>query len=173
MNIRTILEQPANSVFLKVTSGKPPLEMNPELIHRATNFYPFDLGTHPDLVKHLWTKLTSELPTACAYVIYHRPVLIHPKGVIFANVGGTSTGVIRFPPTLRQELIESKRASTTYDYPNVTLKADNWGTDWLFITRIFGDPQLPALIRQAYDYADTLAIITPSEEEAAAPTENE
>ena len=55
------------------------------------------LGTHPDLVEHLWT-LGAGLEGTCACVVDERsfPLLVHPaSGVIFALAGGTSTLAFR------------------------------------------------------------------------------
>jgi hypothetical protein len=65
------------------------------------------LGTHPELVDHLWS-LLGDASGASACVIDGRslPLLASPeRGVIFALAGGTSTLAVRLPePELSEAL---------------------------------------------------------------------
>jgi hypothetical protein len=54
------------------------------------------LGTHPDLAARLWNELTIDLPEPCAWVVYARPVLVHPaRGIIFGFAWGTHTYALK------------------------------------------------------------------------------
>ena len=56
------------------------------------------LGTHPDLADRLWRELGGTLPEPCAWVVYARPVLVHPSsGVVFGFAWGTHTYALRLP----------------------------------------------------------------------------
>ncbi len=153
-------DHPANAQVLNSFSGGKHLPSRDvhEYAHVPTDFYPMNLGIHPDLVEHLWVTLTRGLPTSCAYLVYGAPVLVHPNGIVFANVRGTFECLMRFPQTLRESFLQSKLASLEYQYPNVTHYAKNWGDDWVFLEQQF-DAQAPEWTRQAYDYAGTLADI--------------
>src|SRR5262245_37456819 len=64
----------------------------------------YTLGTHPDLVAHLWDVLGKPLPEDCRRVVFRAPVLLHPRtGVIFAFAGGTHTYGFRLPDRERAE----------------------------------------------------------------------
>jgi hypothetical protein len=98
------------------------------------------LGTHPDLVEHLWT-LGAGLEGACACVVDRRsfPVLVHAgSGVIFALAGGTSTLAFRLPPAELESALEQPGYGREYRYPGSTVRAADIGPDWALV-RPFGD----------------------------------
>jgi hypothetical protein len=62
------------------------------------------LGTHPELADRLWRELTVTLPEPCAWVVYARPVLVHPaSGIVFGFALGTHTYALKLDePELAQ-----------------------------------------------------------------------
>jgi hypothetical protein len=63
-------------------------------VNRRGHFPPseeVDLGTHYDLIDHLWHASNSLLEHDCRWIVAFRPALVHPKtGVAFAIATGTS-----------------------------------------------------------------------------------
>jgi hypothetical protein len=54
------------------------------------------LGTHPELVAHLWDEITEELPVSCKWVLFGTPVLVRPEsGIVFGFAGGSSIYALR------------------------------------------------------------------------------
>jgi hypothetical protein len=101
---------------------------------------PKTYGTHPDIAEHVWEKISAKLPEKCAWVIYGRPVLVHPSsGVIFAFGGGTHTYALRLPPDVRDAAIKAG-ATRVYHYrayPELKIEACTFdlatiGDEWVF-----------------------------------------
>ena len=101
---------------------------------------PRTYGTHPDLADHVWNVLSTKLPEDCSWVVYGRPVLIHPKtGVIFAFGGGTQTFALRLPAAVREVAIKAG-ATRVYHYrayPRLKMEASTLdladiGDEWVF-----------------------------------------
>ena len=113
------------------------------------------LGTHPDLMSQFWglgirNSPKDQNPKAA---IGGKPALINPtSGIIYGLAGGTSTHVLRLPPTERAEAIKSN--GDTIKYPTTTLTLDNYGDKWAFIST-WSDRSIDAWHRAAYDYADS------------------
>ena len=57
---------------------------------------PYHPQTHPDLGERLY-ELAKPLPEDCRAVVYGCPVLVTPKGIIFAVARGTNTLAFRTP----------------------------------------------------------------------------
>lgn len=77
----------------------------------------YTLGTHPEIVERLWDELGGALPVSCRWILYGRPVLVHPaSGVVFGFAGGTHTYGLRLPPRERAAAIEAG-AKTVHEYP--------------------------------------------------------
>lgn len=98
------------------------------------------LGTHPELVEHLWDVLGASLPLDCRRVVHGTPVLVHRRsGVIFAFAGGSLTYALRLPETERAEAIRAG-AKTVRDYPAYPelgieasrLDLADFGPEWVF-----------------------------------------
>ena len=103
------------------------------------------LGTHPDLVEELW-RLDRTLPSACRWVVWGYPGLVHPgAGVIFALGFGTIGIVARLPPDLRAE------ASIHPTSPGQSHDISPAGPEWRFLKY----RQQDALCRAAFDFAAT------------------
>lgn len=112
----------------------------------------WQLGTHPDLVEQLWTKLGGSLPHACARVAYAQPVLAHPStGKIFAFAGGTGTLAMRLPSKLLGAARKVEGFGETLRYPSGVLHARELGLAWAFVEP-FGEDALSWCLG-AYDSA--------------------
>jgi hypothetical protein len=114
------------------------------------------LGTHPDLVEHLW-KLAAGLPLPCACVVNERsyPLLAHPgRGIIFGLAGGTSTLALRLPePELTRALAEP-RFGREYRYPSGAVRAAEIGDEWALV-RPFAEAN-GAWCARAFSYAEAI-----------------
>jgi len=119
---------------------------------------PKTYGTHPDLSDHLWGALAAKLPGTCGWVVYGRPVLIHPEsGVIFAYAGGTHTYALRLPPVVREAALKAG-ATRVYHYrayPELNLEAATLdladiGDEWVFSHWLKGEEDW---CRAAYEFA--------------------
>jgi hypothetical protein len=90
------------------------------------------LGTHPDLADRLWKQITVKLPVSCAWVVYGRPVLVHPDtGIVFAFAGGTHAYALRLPEKERQEALAAG-AKRVWHYTDATWDLDDLGAEWIF-----------------------------------------
>jgi hypothetical protein len=92
----------------------------------------YQLGTHPDLVEQLWDRLTTGLPVDCRWVVYRRPVLVHPStGVLFAFASGTHLYALRLPEPERTEALAAG-ARRRYEVRGVVrLDLDEIGEQWI------------------------------------------
>jgi hypothetical protein len=119
----------------------------------------YTLGTHPEIVERLWDDLGSTLPMRCRWVMYGRPVLVHPSsGVVFGYAGGTLTYALRLPPIERAAAVKAG-AKTIHEYPayaGLDVAAsrldlgDDFGPEWVFGGWLGGEE---AWCRAAFDYA--------------------
>ena len=111
------------------------------------------LGTHPDIVDHLWA-IGARLPTDCSWVAFRQPVLAHSvSGIIFGLGIGTLGYALRLPPALSAEAMASgatqTRTWTAPDGPR-TYSLAKYGPDWWFgLWRTDEDERWS---RAAYDY---------------------
>ena len=106
---------------------------------QAENPY-YTLGTHPEIVERLWDELGGALPVSCRWILFGRPVLVHPSsGVVFGFAGGTQTYALRLPPPERAAAVTAG-ARTVHEYPaypelNVAasrLDLADLGPEWVF-----------------------------------------
>lgn len=91
------------------------------------------LGTHPELVEHLWDKCGAVLPEKCEWVVYKRPALVHPKtGIVFAFAVGVFERVFRLPEDERKEALKViTRSFFTYG-DGSNFYAAEIGPEWVF-----------------------------------------
>ena len=90
------------------------------------------LGTHPDLVEHLWRTLGGGLPQDCRFVFRAAPVLLRPDtGIVFGLAGGTRTLALRLPGPVRAQAIAAG-ATRTLAYPGRTFDLERVGPEWIF-----------------------------------------
>jgi hypothetical protein len=114
------------------------------------------LGTHPDLVEHLWS-LPLGTSGSCACAIGHRgnPLLVAPSsGVIFGLAGGTSTLALRLPEPELTHALAVPGFGHEYRYPSGPVRADALGADWALV-RPFS-PLNVEWSRRALTHAETL-----------------
>ena len=90
----------------------------------------FNLGTHPDCVEWLWNKLGEMALEDSRWVIWGRPVLVHPySAVVFAYGTGTVYA-------LRLDAADFQGAVGTYRFRHVfgnkaTLDVSTFGATWV------------------------------------------
>jgi len=71
----------------------------------------YGLGTHPDLITHLWDDLTVELPAPCAWVVWGAPALVRPdNGILFGFAHGVYLHVLRLPAADHEPYLRAARA---------------------------------------------------------------
>jgi hypothetical protein len=99
------LDQPANRAVLKLLeSVTPGAARSSDPAEIAETDPRFDsLGTHYDLIDYLWEQLPAKLPKPYRWVIYNRPALVHPNGIVFGFAVGTLGCVLRLPAAARAE----------------------------------------------------------------------
>jgi hypothetical protein len=93
------------------------------------------LGTHPDLVEHLWTLLGPGPDVyGCALDARSHPLLVAPGSrVVFGLAAGTSTLALRLP---EPELAVARAVpgfGRAYRYPSATVQAAEIGDDWALV----------------------------------------
>ena len=104
----------------------------------------FGLGTHPDIIEHLW-ELDGALPQSCRWLVWGFPALVHPgTGVIFAIGFGTIGTVIRLP-TGEREGASAMRLTNPGRHYDISPA----GPEWRFLPR----ENEQACCRAAYRFA--------------------
>jgi hypothetical protein len=93
----------------------------------------WELGSHPEVVEHVWDILGATLPIDCRAIIYGRPGLIHPPtGIIFALAYGTAY-VIRVPgDTIKTALKAGCTIERTWSSGDQTNLKKELGRGWIF-----------------------------------------
>jgi hypothetical protein len=110
MKAMVIFEHPDNAAILAYLGRswdeeKPSNLSAPPGVH---DLHRNPLGTHPDVLDRLWKELTVKLPEPCAWVVYGKPVLVHPStGVVFGFAGGTLVYALRLPDETCREALEA------------------------------------------------------------------
>ena len=131
-----------------------PRELDPT---KAADPY-YTLGTHPEIVERLWDELGAALPVSCQWILYGRPVLVHPtSGVVFGFAGGTHTYGLRLPPPARAKAIRAG-AKTIHEYPaypELNVAASRFdladlGPEWVFGAWLKGEEDW---CRAAFEFA--------------------
>jgi hypothetical protein len=144
------IEKHARQVMARIAAGptKPSPPLSQSLAEIADPW--FGLGTHPDIVSHLW-KLDESLPQRCRWVFWGRPALVHPEtGVVFAVGFGTIGYVMRLPPAILKEAANECAKIIVTGNPGQTFDIGPVGTEWRFVT-----PAAPERdwCRAAYEFA--------------------
>ena len=100
----TFISIPANQKALQYLTTRNPTA--PLLAAPNSSLDPyFRLGSHPEIVEHLWKKLGPVLPADCRWIVCGTPALVDPgTGVLFAFALGTQY-VLRLPPGLAAEAV--------------------------------------------------------------------
>ncbi len=101
---RIDLLHPVNQQPLKVLAcdALPLFTLPTELPHDGDQ----DLGTHPDLWDRVWHELGGRLPTDERCLVYNRPALVSPAGVLLAVARGTHYA-LHVPEQVTEWAIES------------------------------------------------------------------
>ena len=149
---------PANQKLIAYFESRNPRDHQREL-DPATVDDPYStLGTHPEIVERLWDELGGALPASCRWILYGRPVLVHPEtGVVFGYAGGTLTYALRLPPAEHAAAIAAG-ARTIHEYPAypelkvaaTTLDLADFGPEWVFGGWLQGEADW---CRAAFEYA--------------------
>jgi|GEM_PF-1966540 len=132
-HIQVNFGHPANTAILRYLAANTgrnnaPLEERPDSFDKT--FYD-ELGTHPDLVYLLWHQVSAKLPVDCRWVVFARPILVHPTtGVIFAFAAGTHYCGFRTPPTKKPIVAEAKSKWSQGKAPNSRINLDELGEEW-------------------------------------------
>ena len=102
-------------------------------------------GAHPDITAYVFETLKAELPDTCRWIVYGRPVLVHPtSGVIFAFGIGDDCVALRLPldergPNWTDECVMADDC----------ISVDETGADWSFMQGFAAASEPVA----AYEYA--------------------
>lgn len=131
--------QPANRKLIAYLLGHSAPGRAAETNPRTVKDPYYSLGTHPDIVGRLWDELGAGL-SRCRWILYGRPVLVHPEtGVVFGWAGGSLTYAMRLPDAERYAAVRAG-AQTVHHYPaypelNIAASALDltaFGPDWIF-----------------------------------------
>lgn len=111
------------------------------------------LGTHPDIVDHLWS-IGRSLPRDCSWVAYRQPVLAHfVTGIIFGLGIGTLGYALRLPLHCAAQA-EASGATKTRNIKGAegpwTYSLSDYGSDWWF--GIWRPEEDARWSRAAYDH---------------------
>lgn len=86
-------------------------------------------GAHPDITAYLFETLKAELPDTCRWIVYSRPVLVHPvSGVIFAFGIGDDCVALRLPAEER-----GPNWTDACALADDCIGVDEVGADWSFM----------------------------------------
>ena len=90
------------------------------------------LGSHPEVVEHVWNTLGSVLPQDCRCVVYGAPGLARPEnGVIFVLALGTYYA-LRLPQSWDRDDFPANVARRDSLRPDIDLDAKrDLGEDWI------------------------------------------
>jgi hypothetical protein len=92
----------------------------------------YKLGSHPDVVEHLWDVIGASLPRDCRCVVLGRPALAHPRRGVVLAVGLGTTYALRFAPADLAE-IRAANLQVVHRYGSSdVLDLTGWGADWCF-----------------------------------------
>lgn len=110
----------------------------------------FGLGTHPDIIEHMWA-LDESLPQRCRWVFWGNPSLVHPQtGIVFAVGFGTIGYVMRLPNAILEIARADWAKVVVTGNPGQTFDIGPAGPEWRFI---MPNPLETGWCRTAYDFA--------------------
>jgi hypothetical protein len=93
----------------------------------------YRLGTHPDVVEHLWDGLNPALPSDSRCVVLGRVALAHPaRGVVLALAMGTGYALRLTPEDLEEALAAGHEVLHRYRTTGEALDLSEWGEGWCF-----------------------------------------
>jgi hypothetical protein len=107
-----------------------------------------NLGSHPDVVDHLWRDLNAVLPSDCRCVVFGTPGLVAPgSGIALARAFGTRY-IVRIPPAAVPEALRSgAEVEVSWAGRKTTDLRQDYGEDWVFGNWI---NQIPGWLRETY-----------------------
>lgn len=118
--------------FLSTNTGRSsaPLAETPAKFDRP--WYE-GLGTHPELIERLWEEITTDLPKNCKWIVYARPILVHPgTGVIFGFAVGAYKYALWLPPQEYEAAAEIGLSSIYTDSRKTVIDLKEIGAGWIF-----------------------------------------
>lgn len=149
MVVHVTLEAPENAGVLGYLGhGRGlqdlPIGQSPDEVDR------WHLGTHPDVVDHLWDVLNVALPDDGRCVIYGGPALVHAaRGIVLAVGVGTEYALRLLPRDLLLAVEAGAEVVHTFKTSGGTLDlAATFGPDWVF-GRL--DAREPEWLKATYD----------------------
>lgn len=94
----------------------------------------YGLGTHPDLVEHLWSLGEGARACACALEGVAAPLLAAPPtGVVLGLAGGTGTLALRLPQPELADALALPGHGASVAYPTGPVLAAAIGPDWALL----------------------------------------
>jgi hypothetical protein len=148
MVVHVALDRPENAGVLGYLGRGRGLEdlpvgQPPEEVDR------WHLGTHPDIVDHLWGVLNTALPADGRCVIYGGPALVHPVSGVVLAVGVGTEYALRLLAADRALAVDAGAEVThTFKTSGGTLDlAEAFGPDWVFGSH---DDREPAWLAAAH-----------------------
>ena len=123
---------PANALLLSHLQARTPKA--PSLASPESEPYAgLVLGSHPDIVDYLWTRLCAALPVDCRAIIHGTPALMHPEsGIVFAIAYGTQYAFCLYGGNLDAARAAGYRNEQTWGGGRKTNSEETFGPGWLF-----------------------------------------
>ncbi len=92
-----------------------------------------NLGSHPDIVEHLWDQLGPVLTHDCRCIVFGTPGLVAPRsGILLAKAFGTQF-ILRIPREVMGEALRAgAKTKMTWGPNHVTDLVQEYGDDWIF-----------------------------------------
>jgi hypothetical protein len=113
----------------------------------------WNLGSHPDIVQHLWNELSSALPSDCRCIVFGTPALVAPmSGIVLAHAFGTKYVLRLSRDSMNEALGGGAESSVTWAGGQVTDLKREYGDDWVFGGWL---KQEPAWLLGVYRLAET------------------
>jgi hypothetical protein len=126
------LTHPANRQPLIYLTGRNP-QASPIAAPDCVPQPYLTLGTHPDVVEHLWDQINAVYPLDARAIIYRYPGLIHPVSGIILALGWGTAYALRLPTDLYPLALQ--RGGKTVIKWSASHSTDiqaTLGEDWLF-----------------------------------------
>jgi hypothetical protein len=123
---------PANALLLAHLRVRSPNTAALEAIDADPYAY-MNLGTHPDVVEYMWSKLCAMLPADCRAIVHRTPALVQPdSGLVFALGYGTQYLVLLTGNDLDIARTAGYRDEQTWSGGRKTRSEETFGAGWLF-----------------------------------------
>jgi DNA transformation protein and related proteins len=128
------LGEPRNAGIVRHFEGRNELTFPPCMLPVECPRDPYwNLGSHPDIVEHLWDELSSALPSDCRSIVFGTPALVAPtSGIVLAHAFGTKYVLRLAPESMNEALGGGAETSVTWAGGQVTDLCREYGDDWIF-----------------------------------------